>query len=100
MDFWLSGFLPIPPNFTTVGKPQITVNQYDSPLDVYSDDTLEEMKEERLVMQNPDLAERINKASDNVDGRPRPKMSDNPLAAMANKKFDPTKSSVISCLGE
>jgi len=96
----LSGFLPIPPNFTTVGKPQITVNQYDSPLDVYSDDTLEEMKEERLVMQNPDLAERINKASDNVDGRPRPKMSDNPLAAMANKKFDPTKSSVISCLGE
>ena len=37
------------------------MNQYDSPLDVYSDDTLEEMKEERLVMQNPDLAERINK---------------------------------------
>jgi len=96
----LSGFLPIPPNFTTVGKPQITVNQYDSPLDVYSDDTLEEMKEERLVMQNPDLAERINKASDSVDSRPAPKMSDNPLAAMANKKFDPTKSSVLSCLGE
>jgi len=96
----LSGFLPIPPNFTTVGRPQITVNQYDSPLDVYSDDTLEEMKEERLVMQNPDLAERINKASESVDGPPRPKMSDNPLAMMANKKFDPTKSSVISCLGE
>ena len=55
------GFLPIPPNFTTVGRPQITVNQYDSPLEVYSDDTIEEMKEERLVMQNPDLAERINK---------------------------------------
>ena len=55
------GFLPIPPNFTTVGKPQITVNQYDSPLDVYSDDTLEEMKEERLVLQNPDLADRMSK---------------------------------------
>ena len=56
-----AGFLPIPPNFTTVGKPQITVNQYDSPLDVYSDDTLEEMKEERLVLQNPDLADRMTK---------------------------------------
>ena len=60
MHYCITGFLPIPPNFTTVGKPQITVNQYDSPLDVYSDDTIEEMKEERLVMQNPDLAERIN----------------------------------------
>ena len=53
------GFLPIPPNFTTVGRPQITVNQYDSPLEVYSDDTIEEMKEERLVMQNPEVAERM-----------------------------------------
>ena len=61
--FIFSGFLPIPPNFTTVGKPQITVNQYDSPLDVYSDDTLEEMKEERLVLQNPDLADRISKVN-------------------------------------
>lgn len=58
---FILGFLPIPPNFTTVGKPQITVNQYDSPLDVYSDDTLEEMKEERLVLQNPDLADRMTK---------------------------------------
>jgi len=97
----LSGFLPIPPNFTTVGKPQITVNQYDSPLDVYSDDTLEEMKEERLVMQNPDLAERINKAIPEEQKKPAPKpVSDNPLAMMANKKFDPSKSSVISCLEE
>jgi len=86
----LSGFLPIPPNFTTVGKPQITVNQYDSPLDVYSDDTLEEMKEERLVLQNPDLAERINKST--------PKKSDNPMAQMAARGFDPSHSQVLSVL--
>merc|ERR1712158_137808 len=94
----LSGFLPIPPNFTTVGKPQITVNQYDSPLDVYSDDTLEEMKEERLVMQNPDLADRIT--ASHVDGakqQPPPK-SDNPLAAQQGRKFDPTKSAVLQAL--
>merc|ERR1712133_229416 len=85
----LSGFLPIPPNFTTVGKPQITVNQYDSPLDVYSDDTLEEMKEERLVMQNPELAERITASTLE---RQQPPKSDNPLAMQAGRKFDPTKS--------
>merc|ERR1712141_816167 len=83
----LSGFLPIPPNFTTVGKPQITVNQYDSPLDVYSDDTLEEMKEERLVLQNPDLADRISKSA--------PKKSDNPMAMQAGIQFDPSKSQVL-----
>jgi len=86
----LSGFLPIPPNFTTVGKPQITVNQYDSPLEVYSDDTLEEMKEERLVMQNPEVVDRMNAAA--------PK-NDNPMAAQAGRKFNPQKSAVLSaCL--
>ena len=44
-----------------MGKPQIVVNQYDSPLDVYSEDTLEEMKEERLTMQNPEVMDRIEK---------------------------------------
>ena len=85
--YFSKGFLPIPPNFTTVGKPQITVNQYDSPLDVYSDDTLEEMKEERLVMQNPDLAERMP-----------PKKNDNPMAAMQARTFDPSKSEVLGVL--
>lgn len=75
------------PNFTTVGKPQITVNQYDSPLDVYSDDTLEEMKEERLVLQNPDLADRISQSA--------PKKSDNPMAKQAGITFDPAKSQVL-----
>jgi len=86
----LSGFLPIPPNFTTVGKPQITVNQYDSPLDVYSDDTLEEMKEERLVLQNPDLADRMTKAA--------PPKSDNPMAMQAAIQFDPSKSQVLGVI--
>ena len=87
LPYLSKGFLPIPPNFTTVGKPQITVNQYDSPLDVYSDDTLEEMKEERLVMQNPDLAERMP-----------PKKNDNPMAAMQARTFDPSKSEVLGVL--
>ena len=94
---FVAGFLPIPPNFTTVGKPQITVNQYDSPLDVYSDDTLEEMKEERLVMQNPELADRISSATLERQTAAAPK-SDNPMAMMQGRKFDPTKSAVLNCI--
>jgi len=85
----LSGFLPIPDNFTTVGRPQIVVNQYDSPLDVYSDDTLEEMKEERLTMQNPEVMERIEKVKP---------PQENPLAAMAQRSFDPRRSNVLGCI--
>lgn len=86
----LSGFLPLPPNFTTVGRPNIVVNQYDSPIDCYSEDTLEEMKEERLVLQNPEATERI------VQQKPPPQV--NPLAAMQARKFDPTRSNVLGCI--
>jgi len=30
-------------NFTTVGKPRVTTNQYDNPIQCYSDETIEEM---------------------------------------------------------
>ena len=87
--FLLSGFLPIPPNFTTVGRPNIVVNQYDSPIDCYSEDTLEEMKEERLVLQNPDAV---------VPEKVVPKAPPNPMAQMQGRKFDPTTSNVLGCL--
>lgn len=32
-------------DFTTVGKPKVTTNQYDNPIDCYSEETLEEMTE-------------------------------------------------------
>jgi len=86
----LSGFLPLPPNFTTVGKPHIVVNQYDSPLDVYSEDTLEEMKEERLTMQNPEVMERINQV----------KPEQNPIAALQARQFDPNRSNVLACIDD
>lgn len=86
----LSGHLPIPANFTTVGKPAIYVNQYDNPIDVYSEDTLEEMKEERISVTNPEAAERVMKH----------RQQQNPLAAAAARKFDATKSSVIGLIGK
>ena len=83
------GFLPLPDNFTTVGKPQIVVNQYDSPMEVYSDETLEEMKEERLTMQNPEVMERIEKAAP---------PGVNPMAAQQARNFDPAKSAALSAI--
>ena len=73
-----------------MGRPQIVVNQYDNPIDVYSDDTLEEMKEERLTMQNAEVMERIEKV----------KPPQNPLEAMQQRVFDPSKSSVLGCIDD
>ncbi len=59
----LLGHLPIPSNFTTVGKPQIFVNQYDNPIEVYSEETIDEMKEERISITNPQVnAQLIHKS--------------------------------------
>jgi hypothetical protein len=71
-----------------VGRPNIVVNQYDSPIDCYSENTLEEMKEERLVLQNPETTERAVK--------PGPQA--HPAAVMQARKFDPTRSNVLGCI--
>jgi len=103
----LSGHLPIPSNFTTVGKPHIFVNQYDSPIEVYSDETIEEMKEERLTMMNPDYQER--KQSEKGSGQqpqpqgvPRGKVAiqEHPFAKMNSKQFDSNKSNVLGLIGK
>ena len=67
------------------------MNQYDSPLDVYSEDTLEEMKEERLTMQNPEVMERIEAV--------KPPQQ-NPAAAMQQRIFDPSRSNVLSAIDD
>ena len=47
------------------------------------------MKEERLTMQNPEGVERINQ---------KLPASDNPLAAMQARQFDPSKSNVLGAI--
>lgn len=39
------GHLPQPPNFTTVGRLGIEVNQYNCPIEAYSNDTIEDMRD-------------------------------------------------------
>ena len=41
-------------NFTTVGRPKVTVNQYDNPIKCYSEDTLEEMTNSSTWMKTDD----------------------------------------------
>ena len=77
-----TGHLPIPANFTTVGKPQIFVNQYDSPIEVYSEDTIKEMAENRLT----------TKAGDGVSG--------NFGVGSPEGRFDPKNSNVLGLIGK
>ena len=49
------------------------------------------MKEERLTMQNPEVMERINQTQ-------KAPVSDNPLAALQARQFDPARSNVLGAL--
>ena len=60
------GHLPQPDNFTTVGRLGIEVNQYNNPIECYHDDTIEDMREEKVIIDHPELAEKILKGNTEV----------------------------------
>ena len=53
------GHLPQPDNFTTCGRLGIEINQYNNPVECYADDTIEEMRDEKIILDHPELAERV-----------------------------------------
>ena len=55
------GHLPQPDNFTTCGRLGIEINQYNNPLECYADETIEEMREEKVLLDHPELADRMVK---------------------------------------
>jgi len=65
-------------DFTTVGKPKVTTNQYDNPIECYSEETLEEMTETGTTWQKTEAT----------------------VASVAADptKFNPTKSAVLKVL--
>jgi len=91
------GHLPQPDNFTTCGRLGIEVNQYNNPIEVYSDDTIEDMREEKVILDHPEVADKIIKsnAKKHTD-----KAQMNPIAAQKLKvdKFDPKRSSVLMAI--
>merc|ERR1712062_434999 len=88
------GHLPQPDNFTTCGRLGIEINQYNNPVECYHDDTIEEMREEKILVDHPELADKLLK----TNSKKHEQM--NPLAAqkLASNKWDPTQSSVLKAI--
>jgi len=85
------GHLPQPDNFTTCGRLGIEVNQYNNPIECYSDDTIDDMRDEKVVLDNPDLADKMIHSN-------AQKHQQNPVAAQKMQHFDPKRSSVLMAI--
>merc|ERR1712243_340286 len=84
------GHLPQPDNFTTCGRLGIEVNQYNNPIECYSDDTIEDMREEKVILDHPELADKVIKGNaDKHQEQNRAKM--NPVAAQKLQHFVPKR---------
>merc|ERR1712025_1472353 len=90
------GHLPQPDNFTTCGRLGIEINQYNNPVECYHDDTIEEMRDEKIILDHPELAEKIMKS--NVQKHEDVQM--NPMAAQKMKanNYDPRRSAVLMAI--
>merc|ERR1711890_41665 len=87
------GHLPQPDTFPPCGRLGIEVNQYNSPIEVYSDDTIEDMREEKVILDHPEVADKIIKSN-------AKKHDVNPIAAQKKlgDKFAPKRSSVLMAI--
>ena len=55
-----------PDNFTTCGRLGIEVNQYNNPIECYDDDTIEDMREEKVILDHPEIADKLLKGNAQV----------------------------------
>merc|ERR1712110_578168 len=90
------GHLPQPDNFTTCGRLGIEINQYNNPVECYNDDTIEEMRDEKVLLDHPELADRMVKQ--NTQQHEKQQM--NPIAAqrLKSNNWDPAQSSVLKAI--
>merc|ERR1712079_584580 len=88
------GHLPQPDNFTTCGRLGIEINQYNNPVECYHDDTIEEMRDEKIILDHPELADKIK------GNTQKHKEQINPLAAQKMKanNYDPRRSAVLMAI--
>merc|ERR1711936_878839 len=90
------GHLPQPDNFTTCGRLGIEINQYNNPIECYADETIDDMREEKVIVDHPELADKILKGNT----QKHKENQVNPLAAQKLKSanFDPRKSAVLMAI--
>merc|ERR1712122_114167 len=83
------GHLPQPDNFTTCGRLGIEVNQYNNPIECYADETIDDMREEKVIVDHPELAEKMLKGNN----QKHKEHQMNPIAAQKLKSanFDPKR---------
>merc|ERR1711981_1002938 len=88
------GHLPQPDNFTTCGRLGIEINQYNCPVECYHDDTVEEMRDEKFILDHPELADKIK------GNTQKHKEQVNPIAAqkMKSNNYDPRSSAVLMAI--
>jgi len=90
------GHLPQPDNFTTCGRLGIEVNQYNNPIECYADETIDDMREEKVIVDHPELAEKMLKGNT----QKHKEHQVNPIAAQKLKSanFDPKRSAVMMAI--
>jgi len=90
------GHLPQPDNFTTCGRLGIEVNQYNNPIECYADETIDDMREEKVIVDHPELAEKMLKGNT----QKHKENQVNPLAAQKarSNNWDPKRSSVLQAI--
>jgi len=76
----LSGHLPQPENFTTCGKQPIEIAQYNSPIECYTEEVIDEMTQEITMATIPQAVDAYREMHQGA------------------QTFDPTKSAVLSTI--
>jgi len=90
------GHLPQPDNFTTCGRLGIEVNQYNNPIECYADETIDDMREEKVIVDHPEMAEKMLKGN----SQKHKEQQVNPMAAQKARagNWDPKKSTVLQAI--
>merc|ERR1712029_301174 len=90
------GHLPQPDNFTTCGRLGIEVNQYNNPIECYADETIDDMREEKVIIDHPELADKLLKGN----AQKHKDVQMNPMAAQKMKanNYDPRRSAVLMAI--
>merc|ERR1711953_1271941 len=79
-----------------IGRLGIEVNQYNNPIECYADETIDDMREEKVIIDHPELADKLLKG--NTQKHKDHQM--NPIAAQKLKSanFDPKRSAVMMAI--
>jgi len=87
------GHMPQPDNFTTCGSQLgIKINQYNAPIECYADGTIEDMRDDKILLDCPKVAEKFMERSEKKKAESEQNVD--------RKRFRPELSAVLPSLKE